>query len=260
VNTYQNFTSGPSINDASQVIGMYNNKSGSHSFLYSDGTYTTLAVPDAQTTTVQQINDAGEVLGGYNDSSGTSHSFVYSDGAYDEIAFPGASFSTALAINDAGQVAGTYSDNTGTHLFIETDGSYVTVDAPANAGQASYIYFNQLNNAGQLLGTYSSPTAYGPFLYSEGKSADVSVPGVQSTNVSRMNDLGQLIGSFYDGAENRLFLATPVLADFMPPEWLADPQSVSQGAGSSTVASMPGTAAVDPALMLQSDPGSVWSS
>jgi len=246
------------INDADQVIGAYVDAAGSHAFLYSDGGYTTLAVPGAASTVATQINNAGQVFGTYTTppESGPSVTryFVYSDGAYTPIAVPGATNTTANQINDAGQVAGTYTDPTGTHLFLDTGGTYVTIDpppgpSPSGSGPSvlsdpsappvslgssvpsatlvpfSSVSFTQLSNAGDVLGTYYSsgnqPSGSKPFLYSDGTSTDVSVPGAPTTNATRVNDLGHLIGTFSDGTATHAFLATPVGADAMQTSLLA---------------------------------------
>jgi hypothetical protein len=245
-NTYGSFTSGPSINDSDQVIGTYTDSAGSHAFLYSNGNYTTLAVPGSQSTTLSEINNGGQVLGTYTDPSGT-HSFVYTNGMYTETAFPGAGSTTASAINDAGQVAGSYSDAAGSHVFLDTDGTYITIDAPLSSGQPAYSYFSRLNNAGEVSGGYYGPTGSGIFLYSHGTSTDVSVPGASSTSLNGMNNVGDLIGTFYDGTQTRNFLASPVPADTMLPDWLSHPQSVlPDGAG----VAMAGTVAADTSLAL----------
>ncbi len=49
-------------------------------FLYSNGIYTTLAVPGGTNILADGINDAGQVVGWYFDSSGIEHGFLYSGG------------------------------------------------------------------------------------------------------------------------------------------------------------------------------------
>ena len=113
----------------------------------------------------------------------------------------------AIEINDVGQVAGNYKDGTGSHAFLDTNGTYITIAAPPGSGQQASTSFSRLDNAGEVLGTYSGPTGSGPFLYSDGTSRALGVPGVQATGVNSMNDLGDLIGSFFDGAQTHSFLA-----------------------------------------------------
>ena len=210
-----------SINDADQVIGRYVDGTGGHTFLCSDGNYTTLDVPGTTSTTATEINNAGQVLGTYVTGSVT-RPFLYSDGTYTTLAVPGATSTNVLQLNDAGQVAGTCTNQTGTHLFLDTDGTYATIDSPfgptvPSSGSTSFsASFNQLSNTGDVLGVSFGNTPLGgsePFLYFDGTSADASVPGAAFTTITRINDLGQLTGTFYDGLANHSFLATPLSTD-----------------------------------------------
>lgn len=202
----------PAINDADQVIGSYTDDAGSHAFLYDgSGNYTTLAVPDGFNTTATEINSAGQVLGTYTLAPGSSNPgntrpFLYSDGTYTTIAPPGATSVTNAQLNDVGQVAGTYNDAAGTHAFLDTNGTYAVINPSSTSATSTSTFLTQLTNAGDVLASGSSS---GPFVYSGGTSTDASVPGAPSTNLSRINDAGQLIGSFYDGVTTHYFLATP---------------------------------------------------
>jgi len=77
------FTSPTDINASGQIVGWYNkdiNASGQivgndHGFVYSNGVFTTLDVPDAQSTYPRSINDHGQVTGIYYDGSNT-HGFI----------------------------------------------------------------------------------------------------------------------------------------------------------------------------------------
>src|SRR5205807_2545796 len=69
------------INASGQVVGSYNDNigGGTHGFLYSGGTYTTLDVPDAGangTTVAQSINGLGQIAGYYNNGAGIAFGFI----------------------------------------------------------------------------------------------------------------------------------------------------------------------------------------
>src|ERR1041385_3876130 len=59
----------------------------SRGFIYSHGSYTTLAAPGAQQTVVYAINDSGQIAGHYDDGS-HQHGFIYSDGHYTTLDVP----------------------------------------------------------------------------------------------------------------------------------------------------------------------------
>jgi len=65
------------INDMGQIVGVYSNASGTHGFLLSGGTYTTLDDPSATTgiTVADGINDTGQIVGSYYIGS-VKHGFL----------------------------------------------------------------------------------------------------------------------------------------------------------------------------------------
>jgi probable HAF family extracellular repeat protein len=64
------------INDAGQIVGLYNPGGYLHGFVLSDGTYTALDVPGAVETIAYGVNDVGQIVGRYTDAAGTVHGFV----------------------------------------------------------------------------------------------------------------------------------------------------------------------------------------
>jgi probable HAF family extracellular repeat protein len=96
------------VNGMDQIVGTYRDASGTHSFLYSGGTYTTLDDPLATMGTFAfGINATGQVSGYY--SSGNRHGFVYSGGTYTTLDDPLSIAETiAYGINASGQVVGIY--------------------------------------------------------------------------------------------------------------------------------------------------------
>jgi probable HAF family extracellular repeat protein len=68
------------INAAGQIVGLFGDATGSHSFLTSDGvTFTTLDVPGATATDAWGINDRGQIVGTFSDATGV-HGFVATRG------------------------------------------------------------------------------------------------------------------------------------------------------------------------------------
>ena len=106
---------GAKLNDEGQVAGTYYDGTGSHGFLYSDGSYATFdgpyPVPQGaySSTSITQLNDAGQVTGSFYNSS-FSGPFLYQDGTTSDISVPGASYSSVNGINDLGQLIGSFSD------------------------------------------------------------------------------------------------------------------------------------------------------
>jgi probable HAF family extracellular repeat protein len=92
------------INDAGQIVGYYNNETGTFGFLYSDGTYTNLG------PITYDINNLGQRVGIDGNLSGDhANGFLYSNGSYtpidDPLTFNG---THPFGINDSGQIVGYY--------------------------------------------------------------------------------------------------------------------------------------------------------
>src|SRR5262249_45790461 len=134
-----NSTQAFGINAAGTIVGNYQASAVSiDGFLYSGGTYTTLADPVATFTQALGINNAGQIVGVYAAGIGnTPHGFLLSGGTYTTIDDPSATNITeAFGINDRGQIVGLYMNASGLHGFLLSGGVYTTLDDSAGA-QAS---------------------------------------------------------------------------------------------------------------------------
>ena len=114
------------INDANTVVGNYTDAIGnSHGFVYSNGSYAKLDVPQTKITTIGGINNIGEIVGNYVGLLGVKRGFVYSAGKFTTINLPAnlAPFGliSLVGINDQGQIVG----NAGQTPFLATP-SYFT--------------------------------------------------------------------------------------------------------------------------------------
>jgi probable HAF family extracellular repeat protein len=103
------------INDSDQIVGYYfsGTDQRNYGFRFSNGTYTTLSVPNATDTYARGINNLGMIVGSYRTGSGR-YGFLYDGSHYITLSDPqGIGTTTALDINDAGQIVGYYEDSAG---------------------------------------------------------------------------------------------------------------------------------------------------
>ena len=88
-------SSAVAINAAGQIVGAYVSSGGSSpiGFLYSGGSYTTIAPPGSSTgfAAAVDINASGKIVGSYSptNGSGPTFGFLYSGGSYTTITPPG---------------------------------------------------------------------------------------------------------------------------------------------------------------------------
>jgi probable HAF family extracellular repeat protein len=234
-------------------------------FAIKKGTYTLLDFPRANLTEAIGINDDGQVVGDYRDSSGRFHGFFWDAGLFltFDVPFPEATTTGPSGINNVGQIVGFYLDNNVSdsfpnghvHGFLYDNGFFSSFDVPGASGGT--LAFD-INDHGQIVGVYgdSDFVPHG-FLLEEGRFTTIEVPfpHVVITEVSGINNRGQIVGSyrttnpadvnnsFYHG-----LIATPVAGR---------PSSTAQLAASSapTVARADGVATPAFRLSLDACPG-----
>jgi hypothetical protein len=136
------------INNAGQVIGQYYPNGHEMGFVYSDGTFTSIAPPGATWTTPTGINNSGEITGTWIDSNDNENGFVGTP--------TGAVTSTDLST--ASGLAGERSDNSSGVPLSQLFGSVPAADLlPPSRTTASSPWAAQLHSA--------SATALGALTY-----------------------------------------------------------------------------------------------
>jgi uncharacterized membrane protein len=121
---------------------------------------------------------------------------------------PGATgFGTsAFGINDSGQIVGSFfsAGNTTTHGFVDTGGSFNTIDVPGASSTAAY----GINNSGQIVGWFRDSLGDHVFLDTGGSFNTINAPGAINTYAYGINDSGQIVGSFVDALGSHGFVDT----------------------------------------------------
>jgi len=130
--------------------------------------------------------------------------------SFTTIDVPGANTGStrAFGINTAGQIVGIFSNSTGNHGFVDTAGTFTTINVPGALGTNAF----GINAAGQIVGQFNvSPGTHG-FLDTAGTFTTIDVPGAfpGSTSAQGINDAGQIVGGFSDstGGNGHGFLDT----------------------------------------------------
>ena len=148
------FTYAGGINNANQVVGIYNISGFTHSFLWQGGVYTNFDVPGAIRTYARGINDSGTIVGDWRDASFVSHAFLRtSNGAFTtfDIA-PNLTAFNLLGINNLGQTVGAFSADPSQQIFTPflraADGALTTFATPG----FDHVVANGINDLGQITG------------------------------------------------------------------------------------------------------------
>jgi uncharacterized membrane protein len=163
---------GNAINNRGQTVGSSGHYSlSARGYIYAGGTFTEIDGPqNGYDTTANGINDWGQVVGGLAPNGtvatvppGPPEAYICQNGSVTKMfSYPGATSTTATGINDWGQIVGYYSDGT-------TSAGGVT--QPADQG----------------------------FLYASGTMRTIDVPGAPLTDLMAINNVGEIVGSYFDG-------------------------------------------------------------
>jgi hypothetical protein len=161
------------------------------------------------------VNDGNVAVGFYMDTASKTHGYTYTIGSNTysaDIDDPnGVGTTTAAAINDFDQIVGFYVDVNGvTHGFFESGGVFNTIDAK-NATATSLL---GLNNFGEAVGFDIDQNMKMHGIVCNvftGATKQVDDPnGIGTTTFNGLNDLGQIVGFYLNGAGNTIgLLATP---------------------------------------------------
>ena len=117
--------------------------------------FTTVRVPGALTTAVDDINNAGVMVGWYIDTPGYMRGFVLNGKKLTRIDYPHASQTICSGINSKGAVVGNYVLSTGLAKgFLYENGKFTKIPGPTGAASAAA---NGINDDGLIVGSYTIP-------------------------------------------------------------------------------------------------------
>jgi probable HAF family extracellular repeat protein len=186
-------------------------------------TFTTVDVPGAQETDVNDINKTN-VLVGYEcsdnlcDSGGTAKAWVQVNGTIKFLRIPGATQSRAYGINDKNQIVGWYNDASGlTHGFMYDKGTVTTIDPPGSTLTNAW----SINNAGIIVGAYTDASGvFHGFVDNAGAFKTFDAPnGSILTEFTGINNHNQQVGIYdsSDGVEHGFTLVGKTFTDVTYP-------------------------------------------
>jgi len=119
------------INDSGQVVGSWASSqstsgTGSHPWVYSNGTMTSLPEPSGFTScAADAINNNSQIIGSCRDASGTEHAVLWQNGTVTVLGtLGGLQVTMVTAINNLGQIAGWGTTSTGAiDGFLDSNGT-----------------------------------------------------------------------------------------------------------------------------------------
>jgi len=182
--------------------------------------FVTFDYPGSTGTELAGINDGGQIIGSFSTASTYGQGFIRNaDGSLIPIVLPYQSIdSPPGGINASGQVVGAFF-NPGTFFspgyLRSTAGTYSIITDPINPNNSGA---GAINDAGQMVGTYVDPVnslVHG-FLDNGGTFTTIDDPnmaansfGEEYTELSGINNAGQIVGIYSDAVGSHGFLRSP---------------------------------------------------
>jgi hypothetical protein len=172
------------------------------------GRFTTNDFPGALVSGNYKNNNRGQVVGNYSVENRIVpmrqfRAFLFDDGRYTAVDVPGDFYTAAFDVNDRGQVVGAFLNRERTAGFSflrDADGSYTRLPDVPGSFQTVAIGINK----GQIVGAYVAPTPdgigkFGGFLLEDGKFTLIDFPGTNRTQITGINDSGDMVGFYVPG-------------------------------------------------------------
>lgn len=217
-------TQASSINNAGTIVGDvytydYANNvyiADGKGFILSNGAFTYVTHPGAETTTFRSIGNGGLITGLATYANGNYAGFIYDPATQQFIdVAPGNSYLSVVGgTNTAGQAVGTvyYGNGSPNASFLrQTDGTFITIGDSATRARG-------INDRGVITGFRYAGVEHGLVGTSAGFQVvdiPISVTGASgpvSTVPEAINNAGQIAGFWYSGADSNLsygFIASP---------------------------------------------------
>lgn len=185
------------VNNNGDIVGEFSSGGEVQGFLYSGGTFQTIACPGMSTTAATGINDFGVIVG-YCSSSSVQQGFVYQNGTFTYLVYPASTGNWAFGINNQDEIVGQYYTATAPHVhaFIYGNGVFTQIKHLTTANGINRN--NKVAGYGCLNGQCTGE------LFVKGKlnwhlSQQVWFPngngGVYGTSLLGINDNGDLVGN-----------------------------------------------------------------
>jgi hypothetical protein len=205
------------INDAGDIVGVYNDSSfvGRGFVRFANGNFSAPIVDPNDTcnyTEGRGINNSRLICGDYqNGSDCLFHGYFLVGGNFSEFDVPDSLSTEVAGVNNVGDFCGDFTDATGlTQGFVSLGGTITPFSVPG----ATLTIASQLNSSNQAVGTYidASGIYHGYWRGNNGAlHFPIDPPGSTLTILFANNDSNWMVGRYVtaDGVTHGLFFVAP---------------------------------------------------
>lgn len=211
----RNQTSAYAMNNLRQVTGTSWSPSGTHSFLWNQGTIHDLYPLNSQdqiTVGPTGINDLGQIASGVVAKDGRYYPAIYDHGNIEILGSLGGNRTftgAATAINNSGVAVGySYINSSVAHGFIYNGVMMQDLGCLPESRQGCRSFASDINDSGQIVGQGKSigSTVTYALLWENGTVTNISPFGANWATAVAINGKGQVTGYFTDGQFSQSFI------------------------------------------------------
>jgi len=192
------------MNKKGQIVGGFNilAESGcTGGYLQAGTSFRKIAYPGSTASCTLAINDLGEIVGDYTlDGGNTYHAFLLVGTVFSAVPDPPSAISAiAEGVDNLGNIVGAYVDSSdAVHGFVYSNGAFTVVDVPG----AGYTHVHATSPNGTILvGDYVASDGHDHgFRLKRGVLSTVDYPGATDTQLLGVNDSGDYVGNWGNGA------------------------------------------------------------
>lgn len=193
------------INNRGQIVGLVTDSEGIRPFLFDDGAFTVVDVPQAADEAIAlalDVDDRGRIVGTYDL---TGHGVLQTArGQFLTLDHPEGIGETILTgSNNRGQSTLFILDASGTGRgFLRDKGRFIEIEVPGALQSGP----NAINGRGQIVGTYSTLTKLNHafpvrgYLWDRGELTLIDFPGAVHTVPNDIDNRGRIVGEYVDQA------------------------------------------------------------
>jgi len=205
------------INDAGDIVGIYNDSSDvSRGFVrFRNGNFSAPIVDPNDTCNVTEgsgINNSRLICGEYqNGSDCLYHGYFLMSGNFSEFDVPDAVSTEMHGLNNVGDFCGNFTDATGlTQGFVSIGGTITPFSVPGATSTTAV----GLNNSNQTVGVYVDASEINHGFWRDSNGAlhfPIDAPGSTATILFANNDSNWMVGRYKtaDGATHGFFFVPP---------------------------------------------------
>jgi len=205
INSPAGTTASPTtLNDNGAMVGFLGSGSGPEftvkGFLLSGGRFTSFRFPGSRDTFAWDINNNGVIVGSFDTTlSSGQRAFMVHSGGFTEVKIPGFPNAPASArgVNDFGHITGQFNGNGSSLGFLLRNGRLTILSFPGAKGGTFPV---SINNQDVVVGTYhlTDDDIDRGFMWKNGVFTNITPPGAGSTQPAKVNNLGDIAGTFID--------------------------------------------------------------